>query len=153
MRVWPLAAIAIVGGFLLGMSLLSGPDPDRVPTTDEVAGRMMSPFCPGLTLEECPSDQAARVRADIDGMVRRGATNREIDRWIVANFGEVALARPGRSFPWLVPPLVAAGGSAAVVLLLRRRVRRGAGTRPVELSREDETLFERDFATFHRGSE
>ena len=52
MRVWPLAAIAVLGGLALGLALTSGPDPGAVPTSDEVAGRMMSPFCPGLTLDE-----------------------------------------------------------------------------------------------------
>ena len=153
MKVWPLALFALVGGVALGLPLLTQPDPNRVPTTDEVASRMMSPFCPGLTLEECPSDQATRVRGEIDEMVSRGATNREIDRWIVANFGEVALARPGPSLAWVVPPLVAVAGAAVVVVGLRRVARKTQRGRPVELTEEEETLFERDFATFRRGSE
>lgn len=152
MKAWPLAAIAVVGGLALGLSLVSGPDPDDVPTSAEVAGRMMSPFCPGLTLEECPSDQAARVRAEIDEMVRRGDTNEEIDRWIVGNFGEVALARPGSSLAWVAPPLLALAGAGAVALILRRKVR-PAPEDPVELSPDDEMLFERDFGTYKRGSE
>ncbi|HEX2053354.1 MAG TPA: cytochrome c-type biogenesis protein CcmH [Actinomycetota bacterium] len=152
MKLWPLAAIAVVGGLALGMSLVSGPDPNEVPTADEVSSRVMSPFCPGLTLDECPSDQADRVRAEIAEMVRRGDTNAEIDRWVVDNFGEVALARPGSTVAWLAPPLVALLGTAAVVLLLRRRVR-PAAERPVQLSADDEMLFERDFQGYRKGSE
>src|SRR5687768_14641008 len=147
MKVWPIAAIAVLGGLALGIALGSGPDPDAVPTTDEVAGRMMSPFCPGLTLEECPSDQASRLRTEIDQMVGRGDTNAEIDDWIVDNFGEVALARPGGPAAWVAPPLVMLAGLGAVLLFLKRRNRtaepRPAG--PAELSAEDESVFEKDF--------
>lgn len=73
MKVWPIAAIAVFGELALGIAITSGPDPDLVPTTDEVAGRTMSPFCPGLTLEECPSGEASRLRTEIDQMVRRVA--------------------------------------------------------------------------------
>lgn len=154
MRVWPLAAIAVLGGLALGMALTSGPDPDAVPTSDEVAGRMMSPFCPGLTLDECPSEQASRLRAEVDEMVRRGDTNAEIDRWIVDNFGEVALARPGGSLAWVAPPLAVLAGLGVLLLFLKRRTgggETGAGA-PV-LTEQDETLFDQDFKNFRRGSE
>jgi cytochrome c-type biogenesis protein CcmH len=157
MKVWPIAAIAVLGGLALGFGLASGPDPEAVPTTDEVAGRMMSPFCPGLTLDECPSDQASRLRADIDEMVRRGDTNSQIDRWIVDNFGQVALARPGGTLAWVAPPLAMLAGLAAVLLFLKRRSRSAepgpAAEAPPPLSTEDETVFEQDFQNFRRGSE
>lgn len=153
MRVWPLAAIAAVGGLALGLTVLSGPDPDAVPTTDQVASRMMSPFCPGLTLEECPSDEASRVRSQIEEMVQRGDTNAEIDRWIVDNFGEVALARPGSSVAWLAPPLVALAGVGVVIVLLKRRVKPAPAVGPVELTPQEESRFQQDFDRFGRGSE
>jgi len=140
------------------MALTSGPDPDAVPTSDEVAGRMMSPFCPGLTLDECPSEQASRLRTEVDEMVRRGDTNAEIDRWIVDNFGEVALARPGGSLAWVAPPLAVLAGLGMLLLFLKRRTggretgAEGPATVPV-LTEQDETLFDQDFKNFRRGSE
>jgi cytochrome c-type biogenesis protein CcmH/NrfF len=152
MKRWAVAAAAVLGGLALGVLLTRGPDPDVVPTTDEVAARMMSPFCPGLTLEECPSDQSSRLRSEIDVMVREGSTNEQIDRWIVDNFGEVALARPRGSAAWLAPPALALVGLGAVLLVLRRKPR---DTEPatLELSPADESLFEKDFGNFRRGSE
>jgi cytochrome c-type biogenesis protein CcmH/NrfF len=158
MRAWALAAVAVLGGLALGLAFTSGPDPDAVPTSDEVAGRMMSPFCPGLTLDECPSEQANRLRAEVDEMVRRGETNAEIDRWIVDNFGEVALARPGGSPAWVAPPLAVLAGLAVVLLFLKRRTgeRKPEGesmaTVP-ELTEQEENVFDRDFKNFRRGSE
>lgn len=157
MRLWPVAAIAALGGLALGMVLTSGPDPNAVPTSDEVAGRMMSPFCPGLTLDECPSDQATRLRAEVEEMIGRGDTNAEIDRWIVDNFGEVALARPDGSLAWVAPPLMVLAGLATVLVFLKRRSGPGSGADPApeppDLSPQDESLFESDFKNFRRGSE
>lgn len=158
MKVWPLVAIAVVAGLVLGMFLTSGPDPQAVPTSDEVAARMMSPFCPGLTLEECPSGQASRLRSEIDGMVDRGDTNEEFDRWIVDNYGEVALARPGGSLAWVAPPLAVLGGLALVLLFLKRRTgspeaQASLDEATPELSPQDEILFDKDFGNFRRGSE
>lgn len=153
MRLWPLAAIAALGGLALGMVLTSGPDPNAVPTPDEVAGRMMSPFCPGLTLDECPSDQATRLRAEVDEMIGRGDTNAEIDRWIVDNFGEVALARPDGSLAWVAPPLMVLSGLAIVLVFLKRRSGTDPAPAPPDLSPQDESLFESDFKNFRRGSE
>lgn len=73
MKVWPIAAIAVLGELALGIAITPGPDPGSVPTTGDAAGRTMSPFCPGLNLEECPSGEASRLRTEIDQMVSRGA--------------------------------------------------------------------------------
>ena len=91
-------------------------------------------------------------------MVRRGETNAEIDRWIVDNFGEVALARPGGSPAWIAPPLAVLAGLGVLMLFLRRRTGgRETGAESMatvpELTEQDETLFDRDFKNFRRGSE
>lgn len=158
MRLWPLAAIAVVGGLALGMVLTAGPDPGAVPTTDEVAARMMSPFCPGLTLEECPSDQASRLRGEINEMVLRGDTNEQIDRWIVDNFGEVALARPDGTLAWVAPPLAILAGLFVIAFVLRRGRTPGRAGTPLDkeapqLTPEEEGVFDKDFRNFRRGSE
>ncbi len=158
MRLWPLAALAVIGGLAFGMVITAGPDPGAVPTTDEVAARMMSPFCPGLTLEECPSDQASRLRGEINQMVLRGDTNEQIDRWIVDNFGEVALARPDGTLAWVAPPLAVLAGLFVIMLVLRRRQPPGQARTPIDeatsqLTPEEERVFDKDFGNFRRGSE
>lgn len=152
MRLWPIAAVVVVGVVAMGVVLTAGPDPEAVPTADQVAGRMMSPFCPGLTLDECPSDQANRLRGEVETLVATGATNREVDEWIVDNFGEVALASPNSSVAWIAPPLLAVAGLATVLLVLRRKPRAEEPS-PAELTRQDEDLFDRDFGNFRKGSE
>lgn len=78
----------------------------------------MSPFCPGLSLAECPSEQASELRAQIDGRIASGASNREIDEWLVADYGESVLARPAQAISWIVPAAFVLGGLAAVAFFL-----------------------------------
>lgn len=111
---------------LIGLVFFAGrPDPDAVPAPSEVAGRVMSPFCPGLSLDECPSSQAGDLRAKIKARVEQGATNREIDRWLVENYGESVLGRPPQALSWVVPAGFVMVGLAVLLITLGR----GAGSR------------------------
>lgn len=92
----------------------------------------MSPFCPGLTLDECPSSQATELRQKIDKRIAAGATNQEIDSWLVADYGESVLARPPSAISWLIPAMVLLAGLAALLFALaaRGKVARGKVARP-----------------------
>ncbi|MGH7426426.1 MAG: cytochrome c-type biogenesis protein, partial [Candidatus Methylomirabilales bacterium] len=79
-----LAAAAAAG---LAVLPLRGPDPMAVPTVQQVFERTMSPFCPGLTVAECPSLQAGDMRERIAERVAGRWSNRRIDRWLVENYG------------------------------------------------------------------
>ncbi|MDQ4148448.1 MAG: cytochrome c-type biogenesis protein CcmH [Actinomycetota bacterium] len=132
----------------------SGPPPDEVPTVEQVSQRTMSPFCPGLTLEECPSDQATQLRDRIEEMVQKGATNREIDEWMVSNYGEVVLARPDHPLAWAAPVAAAVLGLIALVVLGRRRlVQESRANHPVELSEQERARVSEDLDRFRAGLE
>lgn len=118
------AAVAVCAGIaVLGALLIAAgdQDPGATPTPSQVAGRTMSPFCPGLSLEECPSQQAGELRAEIERRIAAGATNRQIDRWLVAEYGESVLARPPQAVAWIIPAAFVLAGLAAVAYLLGRR--------------------------------
>ena len=133
----------------------SGPDPDSVPTADEVAGRTMSPFCEGLTLNECPHSKSTSLRAQIESMVGEGATNREIDQWMARNYGIASQGRPGAGLAWLAPPALAVLGLIAVFAVIRQRKAPPTPVEPAaaELSEADEARFTADFQGYVRGSE
>lgn len=97
-----------------------GPNPNAIPTTAEVSERIMSPFCPGLTLSECPSSQSAELRARIAQKIEDAWTNRRIDDWLVASYGEAVLARPRRAVAFVVPIGALLAATALVVLLIAR---------------------------------
>lgn len=90
----------------------------------------MSPFCPGLSLEECPSEQASELRARIQRRIAAGATNAEIDRWLVADYGESVLGRPPGALSWMVPAAFVLGGLACILYLLGTRGRNESRTQP-----------------------
>lgn len=149
----------LVAGLIAGMIAISiltaGPDPAGVPTSDEVAARTMSPFCEGLTLNECPHSKSAALRAEIDAMVRAGATNREIDEWMERNYGIVSQGRPGSGFAWLAPPVLAGLGLIGLFAMLRKRTpHRPEAEAPVpQLDAAEEARFAADFGTYVKGTE
>ncbi len=82
----------------------------------------MSPFCPGITLAECTTNQSADLKQEISAKVDQGWTNREIDNWLVATYGREVLGRPGGMVIWLAPLIagaVAAGAAATFVTRAR----------------------------------
>jgi cytochrome c-type biogenesis protein CcmH len=103
-----------------------GPDPDATPTAQAVDNRVMSQWCPGLTLAECPSSQAAALREKIAAHVAEGWTNRRIDAWLVDSYGEAVLGRPRSAAAFLVPLIAVAAGGLVVAFVLRRRPPRGS---------------------------
>jgi cytochrome c-type biogenesis protein CcmH/NrfF len=148
-------ALAAVIAATIGLAAAAGPDPDAVPSADEVAGRTMSPFCEGLTLNECPHSKSTALRAEIDAMVRSGATNRQIDDWMARNYGIVSQARPGSGLAWLAPPALAILGLVAVLSILRKRTPGAApdeATIP-ELNEAEEATLAQDFRNYVRGTE
>lgn len=150
------AALAVAALIALPL-LLGGTDPDAVPTVTEVSGRVMSPFCPGLTLEECPTDQSWQLRAQIAEMIQEGRTNAEIDRWMVDNYGEVALATPGNTWAWLAPVVMGLAGLALVIGFVARRTASGSegqgGSAETLLDAEEAVLVEEDLMRYRKGSE
>ena len=146
--------IGIVGGAIAIAGVLffttRGPDPDATPSVADVSMRTMSVFCPGLTLDECPSTQAVEVRQQIASKVAQGQTNRQIDAWLVANFGDGVLGRPPGASTWMVPSVVLLIGAGVVASILLRPRRQQ--DQP-ELSEPDARRFAQDFGAYEAGNE
>lgn len=127
-----------------------GPDPDAVPTVAQVLTRTMSPFCPGLTLDECPSTQAVEVRDQIAAQISAGRTNAQIDSWLVANFGEGALGRPSGAAGATIP---IAAGIATLIAVSAVLLSRRPNPTPVDVAPSDHERFRMDFERFEAGNE
>ncbi len=124
-------------------------DPNAVPTASEVSRRVMSPFCPGVTLHECTSSQAVALRSNIETRIAGGTTNAEIDRWLTDNYGGAVLARPRSPWVW-APPAV---GVLIALALVTQRVRgsRDAAPEVAEISDSDQARLDDDFRKFAEG--
>jgi cytochrome c-type biogenesis protein CcmH len=93
-------------------------DPDAKPKAEEVERRVMSPFCPGVLLADCQSRQSGDLKERIGEKVTAGWNNRQIDSWLVSNYGSDVLANPRGFLPWAIPAAVVLIG--AFILLTRR---------------------------------
>jgi cytochrome c-type biogenesis protein CcmH len=93
-------------------------------TTTDVANNVMSPFCPGLTLHDCPSDAAAELRARIERWARDGMSRDEIMIRLRDEYGPAISATPERAgaglLAWLLPAAAVALGAAVAWRLARR---------------------------------
>ena len=89
-----------------------------------LANELMSPFCPGRTLAECPSPQAEELRLWIIVQEAAGRSQGEVEEELYARFGDVIRSAPepkgiGIS-AYALPIAVFVGGGFVVVFVLRR---------------------------------
>ena len=94
----------------------------------------MSPYCPGLTLIDCPSTKAARLREWIAAQEQAGRSRQEVEDELFLRFGEKILqAPPPKGFgllAYLIPGTLLFLGGAVVFALLRPLVGRRLTVRP-----------------------
>ena len=86
---------------------------------------IMSPYCPGSLLNECPSSQAAVLRDSVRARLTRGQTPEQIRQDLVGIYGEEILASPPLQgmggLAWLGAVVAFLGGLALAALWLRHR--------------------------------
>ncbi|MCC6641594.1 MAG: cytochrome c-type biogenesis protein CcmH [Deltaproteobacteria bacterium] len=105
-------------------------EPDAPPGWGEgLASELMSPYCPGRALPDCPSPQAAELRQWIVVQEREGRTRDDVLRQLLARFGDEMLQKPrARGFGLTAYGMpiasVVSGGVLLVVFLRRETVRR-----------------------------
>jgi cytochrome c-type biogenesis protein CcmH/NrfF len=133
----------------------------RTPATEAVAmeaiAQIRSPYCPGLMLEVCPSQQAEFLRDSIRTMAAEGRPAQEIVETVLAAHGEQYRALPKRSgagmWAWVMPPLVLLAGLALVAWRIARLRRIRAGVAEPEaapLSDEERGRLEAALRGFDR---
>jgi cytochrome c-type biogenesis protein CcmH/NrfF len=95
----------------------------------ELAAELMSPFCPGRTLADCPSPSAASLRMWIVVQAAAGRTRADVEDELYARYGDVIRSAPrAEGFglaAYLVPLGVFAAGGLLVAWVLRRMTRGG----------------------------
>jgi cytochrome c-type biogenesis protein CcmH/NrfF len=93
----------------------------------EVAAELMSPFCPGRTLADCPSDQAKSLVLWIVVQEAAGRTRADVEEELFARYGEVMRPAPRAEgiglTAYVIPALAFAGGGALVGAFLMRQTR------------------------------
>jgi cytochrome c-type biogenesis protein CcmH/NrfF len=125
------AALPGVAG-LLGAAPLAAQIPDGVdgtfrphPEAEKAISRLLSPFCPGFMLSQCPAAESLALRDSIQALALQGWNADALEAWMLANHGESYRAVPQRSgaglLAWLLPPVALLFGAGVVGSVLRRR--------------------------------
>lgn len=132
--------------------------PARAETPQERANRLsqqlMSPFCPGLTIHDCPSNESKELRAEIERLAAAGYSDDQIINRLESEYGPGLRAVPGDSkgvLVWVVPGAVLAAGLALAYVVSRRWSREGwsrsTSTSLESPSAEDQHRIEAEIST------
>ncbi|TVP50783.1 MAG: hypothetical protein EA350_00410 [Gemmatimonadales bacterium] len=93
------------------------------PEAEKAVSRLLSPFCPGLMLTQCPAEPSRILRDSIHALALAGWNAEALEAWMLANHGEEYRAVPKRSgaglLAWLFPPLALLAGLGVVGWVLR----------------------------------
>jgi cytochrome c-type biogenesis protein CcmH len=115
---------------------------------NSISEHVMSPFCPGVTLHDCPSDNAIQLRSQIAAWAARGWSVQRIMAKLVAEYGPDIRAVPsdrGASrLVWLLPSiaLVLGAGTAGVLAWRWSRTSTDPTPRPALASHDRQRLEE-----------
>jgi cytochrome c-type biogenesis protein CcmH/NrfF len=101
----------------------------------EVAAELMSPFCPGRTLADCPSQAAKSLVMWLVVQEAAGRTRVEVEEELYERYGDVLRPAPeARGFgltAYLIPIFSFGGGGLLLFAFLRRQTRK-ASTEAIE---------------------
>lgn len=119
----------LVAALLLGAApAAAAAAPEDV--ANAVAQEVMSPYCPGVTLHDCPSSSAQEMRAEIVAWAEDGMTKEQILDRLEGEFGPSIRAVPAAEgaglLAWLLPGAAVLAGTVLAVVLARRWARRPA---------------------------
>jgi cytochrome c-type biogenesis protein CcmH len=144
--------LLIVGLLLLPASAAVADDQARVV---RLSKNIMSPFCPGLTLHDCPSDAAIELRSKIADQVEAGLSDDEIMERLEQQYGPVISAVPNDGRSWLVwgLPATALLGGGVIAYLAGRRwtALRVATTEPTPVTSADKERIEQELRSIREG--
>ncbi len=89
----------------------------------EVGEEIMSPFCPGRTLQSCPSENARQLKLEITSLLKMGYSKDAVKRKMLIDYGEEISGLPAnnsfKNVAWLSPALFGLIGLIIVYLGLR----------------------------------
>lgn len=124
--------------WLLGQATAPGPTAAAAPASERaaaeqlspeqevkaaaIARQTMSPFCPGRTLADCPSEYAAEWRRDIRQLLAEGKSPVEIQDELERRAGANLSGSPGRDTSYWIPAafaLLGVGVLGAIFVRLR----------------------------------
>jgi cytochrome c-type biogenesis protein CcmH/NrfF len=137
--------LLLFGACLLACHPAIDPDTERARQANELSRNLMSPFCPGRTIADCSSPDAATVREEIRDALATGESPESIQKRIETRFGERVVGTPRSGIGWALPiGVLVAGAGLLGVALLRTIARPRATEAPISAELERELARELD---------
>jgi cytochrome c-type biogenesis protein CcmH len=126
----PSALAGVLISVILSLLVLAAGGAAAKSWSYDLAGDLMSPYCPGRTLSSCPSPQAAELVQWMVVQESGGATKEQVIEMLVERFGEEILGAPPAKgitiWAYVLPILGFVLGGGFVGVALRRIVARGS---------------------------
>ena len=116
---------------------------------NEVASQVMSPYCDGVTLHDCPSRAALELRTQIEDWARDGWTKAQIMDELERQFGQRIHATPQETegvAAWALPGAALLAGLAVAGFFAARWTRRRSSEQPASVDPGDHARIERELA-------
>lgn len=134
-------ALVSVFLFAFGYASASAQDtPTEGRQVQTIVRNTASPFCPGKTLDSCPSPKAGEWRRHIRGWVADGVSEPEIRDRLQARVPGFDLSIPAVKSGWVIPVVAIALSTLWLVVMARRFRGGGAKKRRVEAPTQDLNL-------------
>ncbi len=115
------AASALVALLIFGGAAAQGAsDTELSRQSHRIAQDVMSPFCPGRTLADCPSPDAHAVREQIRELLASGVPEKQVRARLEQTYGDAVVGVPRSALGWLLPALLLLAGAGLLVAVLRR---------------------------------
>ena len=122
------------------------------PVSSKVFSEILSPFCPGRSLNDCPSQKAHELKDSIRQQLKEGKSPDAVVENVVAEYGEQYRASPKLSgfgwVAWCLPFIFVGLGIFAIIAKVRGISKSEAlPSQPLKLSEEDKIRIERELAS------
>ncbi|MGA1190906.1 MAG: cytochrome c-type biogenesis protein [Bdellovibrionota bacterium] len=95
---------------------------------EEVQGNILSPYCPGRLLKDCPSSAARDLKLNIKKQILTGKTSEEILHALLDEYGEEMRAAPKAQgiglLAWVVPGLFLILGLGIILLWIIQQTKK-----------------------------
>jgi cytochrome c-type biogenesis protein CcmH/NrfF len=116
-----LLALTVLFGAGAGVAAADAGELEVSRRSQTLSRSIMSPFCPGKTIDSCPSPKAGVWREDIRRWVAEGESNAEIRSRLQARTPDFDLSgRPGAAWDWMLPAGAMALATLGLWLFVRR---------------------------------
>ncbi len=134
-----LLGVAILLPAGLGSTEEAGAQVERSRAAHAFVRTVMSPFCPGRTLTDCPSPDAAALREEIRQRLASGVSEDAIRRELERRYGMAVVPEPRSAWAWIIPLGFLGAGLAGLIAAFRSLARRAPEPGPAggpELARD-----------------